>query len=166
MNRFSFTESPLAGLGVVERKRMTDDRGFLSRLFCADELSSIGWNKPIVQINHTYTREEGTVRGLHFQYPPHGEMKLVSVTHGEIWDVAVDLRAGSATYLHWYAEVLSADAFSRFEENGIFDPASGQDFLHNILERGGSEDAMDLFVRFRGREPEIDALLRHSGIAA
>ena len=62
--------------------------------------------------------------------------------------------------------MLSADAFSRFEEDGIFDPASGHEFLQNILERGGSEDAMDLFVRFRGREPKIDALLRHSGIAA
>ena len=69
-------------------------------------------------------------------------------------------------YSYKWAEVLSTDAFSRFEENGIFDPASGQDFLHHILERGGSEDAMELFVRFRGREPEIDALLRHSGIAA
>jgi len=69
-------------------------------------------------------------------------------------------------YSYKWAEVLSADAFSRFEENGIFDQPTGLDFLHHILERGGSEDAMDLFVRFRGREPEIDALLRHSGIAA
>ncbi len=69
-------------------------------------------------------------------------------------------------YSYKWAEVLSADAFSRFEENGIFDPDSGRDFLQHILERGGSEDAMDLFVRFRGREPSIDALLRQSGIAA
>jgi oligopeptidase A len=69
-------------------------------------------------------------------------------------------------YSYKWAEVLSADAFSRFEENGIFDPDSGHDFLQHILERGGSEDAMDLFVRFRGREPRIDALLRQSGIAA
>jgi oligopeptidase A len=69
-------------------------------------------------------------------------------------------------YSYKWAEVLSADAFSLFEERGIFDQATGQSFLHNILERGGSEDAMALFVAFRGREPEIDALLRHSGIAA
>jgi oligopeptidase A len=69
-------------------------------------------------------------------------------------------------YSYKWAEVLSADAFSRFEENGMFDPESGRDFLQHILERGGSEDAMDLFVRFRGREPKIDALLRQSGIAA
>ena len=69
-------------------------------------------------------------------------------------------------YSYKWAEVLSADAFSLFEENGIFDQQTGQSFLHNILEKGGSQDAMDLFVAFRGREPEIDALLRHSGIAA
>ncbi len=69
-------------------------------------------------------------------------------------------------YSYKWAEVLSADAFSLFEENGVFDPATGRSFLHNILEKGGSQDAMELFVAFRGREPRIDALLRHSGIAA
>ena len=69
-------------------------------------------------------------------------------------------------YSYKWAEVLSADAFSLFEENGVFDPATGQSFLHNILERGGSKDAMELFIAFRGREPQIDALLRHTGIAA
>ncbi len=69
-------------------------------------------------------------------------------------------------YSYKWAEVLSADAFSRFEENGIFDAATGRDFLHSILEQGGSREPMDLFVEFRGRKPEIDALLRHSGIAA
>lgn len=69
-------------------------------------------------------------------------------------------------YSYKWAEVLSADAFSLFEENGVFDQQTGQNFLHNILERGGSQDAMELFVAFRGREPSIDALLRHSGIAA
>ena len=68
-------------------------------------------------------------------------------------------------YSYKWAEVLSADAFSRFEENGIFDPATGRDFLYTILEQGGSREPMDLFVEFRGRRPGIDALLRHSGIA-
>ncbi len=67
-------------------------------------------------------------------------------------------------YSYKWAEVLSADAFSLFEEKGIFDPETGNSFLHNILEQGGSRDAMELFVAFRGREPQIDALLRHSGI--
>jgi len=69
-------------------------------------------------------------------------------------------------YSYKWAEVLSADAFSLFEEQGIFNRNTGEAFLHNILEQGGSEDAMALFIAFRGREPQIDALLRHNGIAA
>jgi oligopeptidase A len=69
-------------------------------------------------------------------------------------------------YSYKWAEVLSADAFSLFEEMGIFDSEAGQRFLHNILEQGGSRDAMELFIAYRGREPQIDALLRHTGIAA
>jgi oligopeptidase A len=69
-------------------------------------------------------------------------------------------------YSYKWAEVLSSDAFSRFEEEGIFNRQTGHDFLTNILEMGGSKDPMQLFVAFRGREPEVDALLRHSGIAA
>jgi oligopeptidase A len=69
-------------------------------------------------------------------------------------------------YSYKWAEVLSADAFSKFEENGIFDRATGQQFLQSILEKGGSREPMDLFVEFRGRVPEIDALLRRTGIAA
>jgi len=69
-------------------------------------------------------------------------------------------------YSYKWAEVLSADAFSKFEESGIFDQATGKAFLNNILEKGGSEEPLALFIAFRGREPHIDALLRHSGIAA
>lgn len=73
---------------------------------------------------------------------------------------------GAGYYSYKWAEVLSADAFSLFEDKGIFDRETGESFLRNILEQGGSHDAMELFVAFRGREPEIDALLRHNGIAA
>ncbi len=67
-------------------------------------------------------------------------------------------------YSYKWAEVLSADAFSKFEENGVFDRRTGEEFLHNILEQGGVYEPMELFIRFRGREPRIDALLRHSGL--
>jgi oligopeptidase A (EC:3.4.24.70). Metallo peptidase. MEROPS family M03A len=69
-------------------------------------------------------------------------------------------------YSYKWAEVLSSDAFSLFEENGVFDEKTGRSFLHNILEKGGSDDALALFTAFRGRKPTIDALLKHSGIAA
>ncbi len=73
---------------------------------------------------------------------------------------------GAGYYSYKWAEVLSADAFSLFEKRGIFDQNTGKSFLQNILEQGGAKDAMELFVAFRGREPKIDALLRHSGIPA
>ncbi len=109
MNLFAVTDLPLVGLKLVERQSLGDSRGFLSRLFCAEELASAGWQKPIAQINQTFTAKRGTVRGMHFQLPPHAEMKLVSCLHGRVWDVAVDLRRGSETLLHWHAEELSAD---------------------------------------------------------
>ena len=73
---------------------------------------------------------------------------------------------GAGYYSYLWAEVLSADAFSRFEEEGIFNTETGQSFLNNILEMGGSEEPMELFKRFRGREPQVDAMLRHAGIGA
>ena len=109
MDRFACTKTPIEGLRVIERRVISDSRGFLSRLFCWEDMRTIGWNKPIVQINHTLTRQTATVRGLHFQYPPHAEMKLVTCIRGQIWDVAVDLRAKSPTFLCWHAEVLSAE---------------------------------------------------------
>lgn len=69
-------------------------------------------------------------------------------------------------YSYKWAEVLSSDAFARFEEEGVFSAKTGRDFLHAVLEQGGSKEPMELFKQFRGREPNIDALLRHSGIAA
>lgn len=109
MNRFEVSGTPLAGVKLVHRTRLSDERGFLSRLFCADELRAFGWTQPIAQINHTGTLRAGTVRGMHFQLPPDAECKLVSCIRGEVWDVALDLRAGSPTFLQWHAERLSID---------------------------------------------------------
>lgn len=109
MTRFVMKDLPLLGLKLVERQRIGDKRGFLSRLFCADELATVGWKKPIVQINLTHTAKRGTVRGMHFQQPPYAEMKLVSCMRGVVCDVVVDVRANSPTFLRWHAERLSAD---------------------------------------------------------
>lgn len=109
MTRLKIINLPISGLKCVDRKHISDNRGFLSRIFCVDELAEAGWAKPIVQINHTFTAKRGTVRGMHFQYPPHAEMKLVSCIRGEVWDAVVDLRAGSPTFLRWHAERISAE---------------------------------------------------------
>lgn len=109
MSRFAVIDTPLAGLQVVQRQRLQDERGFLSRLFCADELHAVGWYGAVAQVNHTCTRQAGAVRGLHYQRPPHAEIKLVSCLRGAVWDVAVDLRPDSPTFLRWHAEELSAD---------------------------------------------------------
>ena len=109
MSQFSIFETPIAGLKVIERKPIADNRGFLARIFCADQLKGVGWSDPIVQINQTITKKRGTVRGMHFQNPPHAEMKLISCLQGEVWDVAVDLRKNSSTFLKWHAEILSAE---------------------------------------------------------
>ena len=106
-HRFKVFDTPISDLKVIERQQLGDGRGFLSRLFCATELSAIGWHKPIAQINQTFTRERGTVRGLHFQLPPQTEMKLITCLRGAVWDVAVDVRAGSPTFLQWHALELS-----------------------------------------------------------
>jgi dTDP-4-dehydrorhamnose 3,5-epimerase len=109
MNRFAATTTAIEGLIVLERQKLEDDRGSLTRLFCDEELGRHGWSGCAEQINHTYTRHAGTVRGLHFQRPPHAEIKLVSCIRGEIWDVAVDLRSNSPTFKRWHAERLSAE---------------------------------------------------------
>jgi dTDP-4-dehydrorhamnose 3,5-epimerase len=109
MKRLHLEDTPLAGLQRVRRTRLGDERGFLTRIFCADELRDAGWAGPVAQINHTRTRQRGSVRGLHFQLAPHGEKKLVQCLRGEVWDVALDLRRGSPTFLRWHAERLSED---------------------------------------------------------
>lgn len=109
MSRFAINDTPLQGLKVVQRQRIGDARGFFSRMFCADELGAVGWSAPIAQINLARTVQAGTVRGLHYQRSPHAELKLVNCLRGEVWDLALDLRAGSDTFLHWYAHRLSAE---------------------------------------------------------
>lgn len=97
------------GLIVVETSPYSDHRGAFSRLFCQKELTSILGTRNIMQINHSLTDSVGAIRGLHFQYPPHAEMKLVRCLKGCVWDVVVDLRKGSPTFLNWHAEELSKE---------------------------------------------------------
>ena len=105
--RFAVTPTPLAGLLLLQRLKRTDDRGYLTRLFCPDELGALGWDGPVAQVNETGTRAKGTVRGMHFQHSPYSEMKLVTCLAGAVLDIAVDLRRGSPTFLAHYAAELS-----------------------------------------------------------
>jgi dTDP-4-dehydrorhamnose 3,5-epimerase len=105
--RFRVHMTPLAELRLLERRQMSDLRGFLERLFCAEELRGVGFTEPIAQVTRTVTSRAGALRGLHFQRPPHSEIKLVSCLRGEIFDVAVDLRPESPTFLRWHGEILS-----------------------------------------------------------
>jgi dTDP-4-dehydrorhamnose 3,5-epimerase len=106
--RLTVSETPIAGVRTVERITLSDARGSLARLFCARDLEQAGWPDPIAQINHSRTAAQGSIRGLHYQLPRGAERKLVSCIRGEIFDVAVDLRRGSPTFLRWHGEMLSA----------------------------------------------------------
>jgi len=108
MSRLEIEATPLSGVTIITRNRVGDARGFLCRIYCADELAPLGFEDGISQINHTLTHRKGTVRGMHFQHRPQAETKLVTCIRGEIFDVAVDLRCGSSRFLQWHGEVLSA----------------------------------------------------------
>jgi dTDP-4-dehydrorhamnose 3,5-epimerase len=97
----------LPGVVVVETAPFIDQRGAFARWFCEKELDAIVEHRRIVQVNHSRTTRMGALRGFHYQYPPHAEMKLVRCIGGRIFDVAVDLRQGSATFLQWHAEELT-----------------------------------------------------------
>jgi dTDP-4-dehydrorhamnose 3,5-epimerase len=109
MSKMDFVPTPIAGVTLVKRTSLGDSRGFLARLYCADSFRAAGSPFTIAQINHTLTQQKGTVRGMHFQYPPHAEAKLVSCVRGEIFDVAIDLRSDSPSFLRYFGAVLSVD---------------------------------------------------------
>jgi dTDP-4-dehydrorhamnose 3,5-epimerase len=95
------------GVVVVETQPVQDARGSFARLFCAEDLAGILDGRAIAQINHSRTSAAGAVRGMHYQRAPHAEMKLVRCLRGRAWDVALDLRVGSPTFLKWHAQELS-----------------------------------------------------------
>ena len=106
--RFEKSETPLAGLLLLKRRVLGDERGHLSRLFDAEDMAELGWPGGIAQVNETVTVKAGTVRGFHFQRPPFAEAKLVTCLRGSILDIAVDIRRGSPTFLCYFVAELSA----------------------------------------------------------
>lgn len=103
-----FIETPLRGVWEIDPDLMEDERGFFARSFDAHEWQKRAMNPALAQCNISFNKSAGTLRGLHWQAAPHGEDKLVRVTSGAIWDVAVDLRPDSPTFLKWHAVELSA----------------------------------------------------------
>ncbi len=100
---------PLPGLFIAESRLRADRRGSFARLFCSRELEQAHQGRPIVQINHSRTLQKGALRGLHFQHPPAAEAKWVRCIRGRVFDVAVDLRRGSPTFLRWFGIELAPE---------------------------------------------------------
>jgi dTDP-4-dehydrorhamnose 3,5-epimerase len=104
-----FHETPLAGAYVIELEKRSDDRGFFARAYCRDEFEKAGLTTRIVQVNNSLSVDVGTLRGMHYQLPPHAETKIVRCIRGALWDCIVDLRPGSVTFGQWFGETLSAE---------------------------------------------------------
>lgn len=121
-----FHKTPITGLHVIEAKESFDKRGSFARVYCEKEFLEQGITvKPFVQMNHSWNSSKGTLRGMHFQFPPRGEEKLIRCIQGSVYDVAVDLREGSDTFLEWYGTILSEK-----NRKSIFIPRG---FAHGFL---------------------------------
>jgi dTDP-4-dehydrorhamnose 3,5-epimerase len=104
-----FTETPLPGAYVIEPDRIKDQRGFFARVWCKKELQQHGLKGELSQSNIGFSYRKGTVRGLHFQRPPHAEVKIVRCTRGAVFDVIVDLRPELRSYKRWFGVELSVE---------------------------------------------------------
>jgi dTDP-4-dehydrorhamnose 3,5-epimerase len=102
-----FHETALAGAYVIDLEPFSDDRGLFARTFCKREFAAIGHDKEFVQFNHSHSNQKGTLRGMHYQRPPHAEIKLIRCIRGSVFDVIVDLRHQSPTFLQYVGVELS-----------------------------------------------------------
>ena len=120
-----FTETPLRGAYLIDLEPRDDERGFFARAWCADEMRAHGLEPRIAQGNVSYNRRRGTLRGLHYQAPPHAETKVVRCVRGAVYDVIVDLRHGSPTFRQWFGETLTAE-----NRRAMYVP---EEFAHGFL---------------------------------
>jgi len=102
-----FHQTTLPGAFVIEPKKIEDHRGFFARIWCQNELQQLGLKTELAQSNVGFSYRKGTLRGIHFQKPPHAEVKIVRCTRGALFDVILDLRPKSPTYKHWFGVELS-----------------------------------------------------------
>lgn len=103
-----FTETSLKGSYIIDLEPLADERGWFARTYCKNEFNAIGHTKEWVQLNHSFTRQKGTIRGMHYQLPPFSEIKLVRCIAGAVYDVIIDVRKGSPTFLNYFGAELSA----------------------------------------------------------
>ena len=108
-----FTETPLQGAYLITPELLEDERGFFARSFCRHEFADHGLNADFVQGNLSFNKLKGTLRGMHYQAHPHAEVKLVRCTAGAIYDVIIDLRAESPTFMNWFAAELTAENYQQ-----------------------------------------------------
>lgn len=104
-----FTKTPLADAFVIELQLIGDERGFFARSWCQREFAEHGLDSNLVQCNISFNRHQGTLRGMHFQLPPFAETKLVRCIRGSMYDVIIDLRPDSPTFLQWFGVELNAE---------------------------------------------------------
>ena len=104
-----FIETPLKGAFEIELEKRGDERGFFARAFCKKEFAEASLDNEIVQINNSFSRDKATLRGIHYQLPPKAETKIIRCIKGSLWDVIVDLRPGSSTFLKWYGTELNEE---------------------------------------------------------
>jgi dTDP-4-dehydrorhamnose 3,5-epimerase len=141
-----FTETTLKDSYLVQLNPFSDNRGRFARLFCDKEFQEISFDKKIVQINHSLTRERGTIRGLHFQKQPHSEAKIVQCIRGKAYDVMVDIRKNSPTFLKWFGVELSPEA-----NNAVFIP---EGFAHGFQTLKNNTELLYFHSEFYHKESE------------
>lgn len=143
-------DTPLAGLKRVVLSPAVDKRGAFTRWFCDRELREVLGDRQIVQANHSYTESAGVIRGMHYQVPPHAEMKMIRCVRGKIFDVAVDIRKSSKTFLEWYSCELGGE-----DQNMLIIP---EGFAHGfqVLEAGSEL----LYLHTEHYAPESERGLR------
>jgi dTDP-4-dehydrorhamnose 3,5-epimerase len=143
---FDVSETSLSGVLVLQRKPRTDERGWFERMYGADELANGAGSRSIVHVNRTLTRASGTVRGMHYQVPPLAEAKIVSCLRGAIFDVAVDLRRDSPSFLRWHGEVLAGE-----NSRSLFIP---EGFAHGF--QAVADDCEVLYLHTAAYDPSAE----------
>lgn len=141
-----FNPTPLADAYTIDLEKREDDRGFFARFFCVDEFDKAGLDRNIVQINNSLSKDKGTLRGIHYQLAPKAETKIVRCIKGSLYDVIVDLRPASPTFLKWFGAILSAE-----NRTMMFVPKG---FGHAFLTLEENTEALYLVTEFYSPENE------------